>query len=212
ALLSRLACRPAPARTRVELEVSNTFVPGPLVVHNIVGEIRGKEKPEEFVVIGAHLDSWDLGQGTLDNGTGTSVVLETARLLARCGVAPKRTIRFVLFTGEEQGLHGSKVYVPRHKDEVPRASACIGHGRGTGKVIGLGWFGRPALRPILERELASLKEVGVTQPHARGFGGSDHVPFDRAGVPGAHCLQEIAGYRFAHHTQADTLEMARAAD
>jgi hypothetical protein len=212
ALLYRLARRAAPARTRVELEVSNKFVPGPLVVHNTLGEIRGKEKPDEFVVIGAHLDSWDLGQGTLDNGTGTAVVLETARLLARCGTAPKRTIRFVLFTGEEQGLHGSKVYVTKHKGELSRTSACIVHDTGTGKVIGLGWFGRPALKPILEAELATLKEVGVTQPHARGFGGSDHVPFDRAGVPGAHCLQEIAGYRFAHHTQADTLEMVREGD
>ncbi|MBI1913318.1 MAG: M20/M25/M40 family metallo-hydrolase [Planctomycetes bacterium] len=212
ALLYRLARRPAPARTRVELEVSNKFVPGPLVVHNTIGEILGKEKPDEFVVIGAHLDSWDLGQGTLDNGTGTAVVLETARLLARCGTAPKRTLRFVLFTGEEQGLHGSRAYVARHKAELPRTSACIVHDTGTGKVIGLGWFGRPALKPILEAELAMLKEVGVTQPHARGFGGSDHVPFDRAGVPGAHCLQEIAGYRFAHHTQADTLEMVREAD
>src|SRR5262245_6537513 len=212
ALLYRLASRPALARTRVELEVSNKFVPGPLVVHNTIGEIRGKEKPDEFVVIGAPLDSWDLGQGTLDNGTGTAVVLETARLLARCGTAPKRTIRFVLFTGEEQGLHGSKAYIAKHKDELPNTSACIVHDTGTGKVIGLGWFGRPALKPILEAELATLKEIGFTQPHARGFGGSDHAPFDRAGVPGAHALQEIAGYRFAHHTQADTLEMVRQDD
>src|SRR5260370_6643273 len=84
-LLYRLATRPAAARTRMEVEVSNKFIPGPLQAFNTVGEIRGKEKPDELVVIGAHLDSWDLGQGTTDNGTGTSVVLETARIVARSG-------------------------------------------------------------------------------------------------------------------------------
>jgi hypothetical protein len=212
ALLYRLATRPAPARTRVELDVANEFIPGPIAVYNTVGEIRGSEKPDEFVVIGAHLDSWDLGQGTLDNGTGTTVVLETARILARCGTAPKRTIRFVLFTGEEQGLHGALAYVAQHKDEMPRTSACIVHDTGTGKVTGLGWFGRPALKPILERELATLKEIGLVEPHTRGGGGSDHAAFEQAGVPGGYCKQEIAGYRFGHHSQADTLGMAREAD
>ena len=105
-----LASRPAPAVTRVEVEIDNKFIPGPITVYNTVGEIPG-EKADEFVVVGAHLDSWDLAQGTTDNGTGSCIVLETARLLARSGVKPKRTIRFVLFTGEEQGLHGSKQYV-----------------------------------------------------------------------------------------------------
>ena len=120
ALLWRLANRPAPAKTRVSVEVHNTFVPGPVTVYNTVGELPGLEKPEEFVVVGAHLDSWDLGQGTTDNGTGTCVVLETARILAKSGIHPKRTIRFCLFTGEEQGLYGSKEYVQSHKDELPR--------------------------------------------------------------------------------------------
>src|SRR5262249_24721739 len=86
ALLYRLASRPAPARTRVEVEISNRLIPGPLPVYNTVGEVRGRELPNEYVVLGAHLDSWDLGQGTTDNGTGSSVVLEAARILARSGV------------------------------------------------------------------------------------------------------------------------------
>ena len=73
-----------------------------------MGEIKGSEKPDEFVILGAHLDSWDLAQGTTDNGTGSTVVLEAARILAKSGVTPRRTIRFVLFTGEEQGMHGSR--------------------------------------------------------------------------------------------------------
>ena len=92
AMLWRLASRKDGAKTRIELEVKNTFIPGPITVYNTVGEIRGSEKPDEFVVVGAHLDSWDLGQGTTDNGTGSSIVLETARVLVKCGVKPKRSV------------------------------------------------------------------------------------------------------------------------
>src|SRR5262245_1029472 len=131
ALLYRLATRPAPARTRMEVEINNKFIPGPITVYNTIGEIIGKEKPDEYVVLGAHLDSWDLGSGTTDNGTGSSVVLEAARILAKCGVQPRRTIRFILFSGEEQGLHGSRAYVKAHKDEMARTSVCVVHDTGT---------------------------------------------------------------------------------
>lgn len=208
-LLYRLATRPEPARTRARVEIVNRFIPGPIAVYNTVGEIRGSDKADEFVIVGAHLDSWDLGQGTLDNGTGSMVVLETARLLAQCGVVPRRTIRFVLFTGEEQGLHGSKAYIQQHKDELAKTSAALIHDTGTGMVTGLGWFGRPALKTIMESELNVLTELGVTQLHGRAGGGSDHVTFDGAGVPGCMMRQEIAGYRFGHHSQADTLTLAR---
>ena len=124
-MLYRLASRPAPAKTKVEVEITNKFIPGPITVYNTVGEIPG-EKTDEFVVVGAHLDSWDLAQGTTDNGTGTCITLETARLIMRSGVKPKRTIRFVLFTGEEQGLYGSKAYCARHKDEMAKTSVGAG--------------------------------------------------------------------------------------
>jgi hypothetical protein len=212
ALLHRLASRPAPARTRVEVEISNKFIPGPVPVYNTVGEIPGSEKPDEFVVLGAHLDSWDLGQGTTDNGTGTSVVLEAARILAHSGLRPKRTIRFALFTGEEQGLHGSKEYVKRHKDELPKTSMALVHDTGTGKVVGIGLQGRASIKPVLEPELASLKELGVTDINLRGMGGSDHMSFDQAGVPGFAVQQDPAEYRFSHHSQSDTLDKAREPD
>jgi hypothetical protein len=211
-MLWRLASRPEPARTRIEIDIDNKFIPGPIVVNNVIGEIKGSEKPDEFVVVGAHLDSWDLGQGTTDNGTGTCIVLETARLLARCGTPPKRTIRFCLFTGEEQGLHGSREYCTKHKDEMPKTSVCIVHDTGTGKVIGLGSGNSPGAQALLEAELTALKEVGLKDFATRPGGGSDHVSFQKAGVPGFALKQEVATYRFTHHSQADTLDRAQEAD
>jgi hypothetical protein len=211
-LLYRLASRPAPARTRVEVEVNNKFIPGPVAVYNTVGEIPGSEKPDEFVVLGAHLDSWDLAQGTTDNGTGTCVVLEAARMLVKSGIRPKRTIRFVLFTGEEQGLHGSREYVKKHKDEMAKTSLALVHDTGTGRVMGIGLQGREVIKPILEAELTSLKELGVTDISLRGMGGSDHMSFERAEVPGFAFRQDPAEYRFSHHSQSDTLDKAHESD
>src|SRR5262249_23214692 len=148
------------AATTVEVEVTNTLVPGPLTVFNTVGEVRGSEKPDEFVVVGAHLDSWDLATGTMDNGTGSCVVLETARAvaaLAAQGHRPRRTIRFCLFSGEEQGLFGSKAYVAKHKDEMPNTSAALVHDTGTGKVTGFAMHNREAAKLVLEPELVGLK-------------------------------------------------------
>lgn len=220
ALLYRLATRkaepgaPAP-KTRMELEVTNKFIPGPVKVSNTVGEIRGSEKPDEFVVVGAHLDSWDLGQGTTDNGTGTCVVLETARVLgklAKEGIRPKRTVRFILFTGEEEGLHGSRAYVRDHKDELPKISMALVHDTGTGKVVGLGLQGREAIKPVLDPELASLTELGFKGTNLRRMGGSDHASFDAAGVPRFAFQQDPAEYRLTHHSQSDTLDKAREPD
>jgi dipeptidyl aminopeptidase/acylaminoacyl peptidase len=205
-MLYRLASRPAPARTRVEIEMQNTFVPGPIAVNNVVGDIVGREKADEMVVVGAHLDSWDLGQGATDNGSGTAVVLEAARALVKSGAQPRRTIRFVLFTGEEQGMLGSKAYAAKHKDELPRVSAALVHDTGTGKIVGIDARHRPVLQPILKGELPALKDLGVTNFDGAFINGSDHATFDRAGVPGLMFRQESAGYRLSHHSQADTLD------
>jgi hypothetical protein len=212
ALLHRLASRPAPARTRVEIEITNKLIPGPVTVYNTVGELRGSEKPDEVVIVGAHLDSWDLGQGTTDNGTGTCAVLETARTLVRAGIKPKRTIRFCLFTGEEQGLHGSRAYVAQHKDELSKISLCLVHDTGTGKVTGLGVQGRASVKPILDAELVSLKELGFNEVNLRGMGGSDHQSFENAGVPGFAVQQDMSEYFLTHHSQSDTLDKVHEAD
>jgi carboxypeptidase Q len=212
AMLYRLATRPEPAKTRVEIEIVNKMIPGPVTVYNTVGEIRGTEKPDEVVIVGAHLDSWDLGQGTTDNGTGTCCVLETARSLVKAGVKPKRTIRFCLFTGEEQGLYGSRAYVQAHKDELPKISLCLVHDTGTGKVIGLGLQGRESIKPILESELVALKELGLKDINLRGMGGSDHASFEQAGVPGFAVQQDMSEYNLTHHSQSDTLDKAHEPD
>jgi hypothetical protein len=212
ALLYRLASRPAPARTRVEIDIQNKTVPGPITVYNTVGEIRGSDKPDEYVVVGAHLDSWDLAQGATDNGTGSCVVLETARVLAKYGVRPRRTIRFVLFSGEEQGLYGSRAFVQQHKAEMPRTSLCLVHDTGTGRVVAIGTQGRKPLQPILQSELASLKEVGLSEINNSALMGSDHQSFEAAGVPGLALQQDMTEYFLAHHSQYDTVDKAREPD
>jgi hypothetical protein len=219
ALLWRLASRPEPAVTRVEFEVTNKFTPGPVTVYNTVGEIRGSEKPDEYVVCGAHLDSWDLAQGTTDNGTGSMTVLETARILGKAaaeGHRPRRTIRFILFTGEEEGLWGSKRYVETHAAELPKISAAFINDTGTGRVVGTGAVGVAAIKDIFDRELVSLKDLGVTISAGRGGGGggggSDHASFNGVGVPGIIYQQDRAEYTFTHHSQSDTLDKAREPD
>jgi hypothetical protein len=212
ALLYRLASRPG-AKTRVEVDIQNKFIPGPITVYNTIGEVRGREKPDEVVVVGAHLDSWELASGTTDNGTGSCVVLEAARAVAKLakeGQRPRRTIRFCLFTGEEQGLWGSRKYVEKHKDELAKHSVALVHDTGTGKVLGFGTQGRASIIPVLEPQLDTLKTLegwkGLT---TSGMGGTDHLPFERAGVPGFACRQDMDEYRLTHHTQSDTFDKAK---
>src|SRR6266851_2268234 len=195
-----------------EVNIESGFSGKPLEVYNTVAEIPGSEKPDEAVIIGGHLDSWDLGTGATDNGTGSMAVLEAARALQKLGVKPKRTIRFVLFTGEEQGLNGSKAYVKAHQKELEKISGVLVHDSGTGKVLTIGLMGNYAVRETIDRALnplARAKDVGLAEPTLRSEGGSDHVPFDTAGVPGFWCVQEGADYDKTHHSQADTLDRVR---
>jgi carboxypeptidase Q len=200
----------ASGAVQLELNLQTSFSGKPVEVYNTVAEIRGAEKPDEVVILGAHLDSWDLGTGATDNGTGSMAVLEAARALQALGVKPKRTIRFVLFTGEEQGLNGSKAYVQAHKDELGKVSGLLVHDSGTGKVLTIGLMGNYAAREILDRALYPLAEpLGLVEPSLRTEGGTDHVPFDAAGVPGFWCVQETADYEKMHHSQSDVLEHVR---
>jgi len=214
ALLYRLLTEHKTA-PKVMVNITNTFSDAPVTVYNTVGELTGSEKPDEIVVLGAHIDSWDLASGTTDNGTGTSIVIEAARTLstlAKQGLRPKRTIRFVLFSGEEQGLHGSKNYVKLHKPELEKHSAALVHDTGTGKVLNLRLMGRTAILPVLGPELESLKAVGFEGLIADSSGGTDHLPFEAVGVPGFPCKQDIDEYRFTHHTQSDTFDKAKPAN
>jgi Zn-dependent M28 family amino/carboxypeptidase len=118
----------------------------------------------------------------------------------------------VLFTGEEQGLNGSRAYVKAHKDELPKISGVLVHDSGTGKVLTIGLMGNYGAREAIDHALyplAKVKEIGLAEPSLRSEGGSDHVPFNDAGVPGFWCVQDIADYDKMHHSQADTLEHVR---
>jgi hypothetical protein len=195
-----------------EVSIESNFSGKPVEVYNTVAEIPGSEKPDEVVIIGGHLDSWDLGTGATDNGTGSMAVLAAARALQKLGIKPQRTIRFVLFTGEEQGLNGSKAYVKAHQSELGKISGVLVHDSGTGKVLTVGLMGNYAVRETIDRALnplARTKEIGLAEPTLRSEGGSDHVPFDQAGVPGFWCVQDNVDYDKTHHSQADTLDRVR---
>ena len=175
--------------------------------YNSIGEIRGSEKPEEVVILGAHLDSWDLGTGATDNGTGSVAVLEALRAIQVSGVKPKRTIRVVLFSGEEQGIFGSKAYVKAHADELNNIQAVLIDDLGTGRIRGFAMEGREELRPYMAEAIAPLNELGVRELPLEQSEDSDHAPFVEAGVPAFFGIQDNEDYfTTTHHSQADTFE------
>ncbi len=196
-----------PVSMRINLK--GTFSPGPAPASITVAEIKGSELPEERVIIGGHLDSWDLGQGALDNGTGAMATLEAARAMKALGWKPKRTLTFILFVGEELGGIGSKLYLSNHQAEVPKIDAALVLDTGTGRVTSI------ALENLWEtaRQMSTiyhpLQDVFDLFPlEARFYDGSDHISFIRAGVPGYICVQAPALYREVHHSQSDTFDKA----
>ncbi|MGP0065887.1 MAG: M20/M25/M40 family metallo-hydrolase [Isosphaeraceae bacterium] len=191
----------------VEIDMKNTFSDGEVEVYNTVAEIPGSEKPDEVVIIGGHIDSWDLGTGATDNGTGIMAVLEAARALKAVGVKPKRTIRFVLFSGEEEGLHGSRAYVKAHEKEMSKISGVLIHDMGTGRVKSIGLQGRYDLREVMEKVVEPFKEaVSLEELSMRNMGGTDHLSFLPHGVPAFAVVQDPAEYRKTHHTESDTVD------
>jgi carboxypeptidase Q len=191
--------------------VDNRFFKGPVILNNVVAEIRGTEHPDEFVVVGGHLDSWDGSQGAVDNATGVATTMEAARLLAEAGARPKRTIRFMLWSGEEQGLLGSKGYVAKHPEEMDKISAVLVHDGGTNYLSGLSVT--PEMMADMKRVFEPVTRLDPSMPFAlvptdglRG-GGSDHSSFISAGVPGFFWMQDgRSNYRCHHHTQFDTID------
>jgi hypothetical protein len=192
----------------IELEMTNAFSDGPVEVYNTVAEITGSEKPDEVVIIGGHIDSWDLGTGATDDGTGIMAVLEAARALKSVGVKPRRTIRFVMFSGEEQGLHGSRAYVKAHERELSKVSAVLVHDMGTGRVKSIGLLGRYDLREVMDQVVDPFREaVKLDELSLRGMaGGTDHASFVPFGVPAFAVIQDEAEYRKTHHTESDTFD------
>lgn len=203
-LLSRLATRSAILSLRLE---GRRAPAGECL--NTVAAIRGTELPGETVLIGAHLDSWDLGTGATDNAAGAAAVLEAARLLAAANARPRRTIRFVLFSGEEQGLLGSKAYVLRHRDELALHSAAFIIDTGSGRIDGLALQGRAEAEAAVRHVLEPTVALGVVDVDLRLEWGSDHLPFDEAGVP-AFCFEQVQhDYSRNHHSEADTFDKVK---
>jgi carboxypeptidase Q len=203
-LIHRLAAKGA---VNMKVNLTGTFSPDPVPASITVAEIRGSQFPDERVMIGGHLDSWDLGQGALDNGTGTMAVLEAARTLKALGWKPKRTITFILFTGEEQGGVGVDTFMKMHAAEIPKMDAMLIHDTGTGKVFSIALEDLYETAPLMSEIYEPLREVFDMQPlSTRYFGSSDHVAFLRAGVPAFFCIQNPAHYREAHHSQTDTFD------
>jgi Zn-dependent M28 family amino/carboxypeptidase len=193
----------------MKFNLQETFTDKPVPASITVAEIKGTEHPDERVIIGGHLDSWDLGQGALDNGTGAMATLEAARTLQTLGWKPKRTITFILFTGEEQGGIGATTYVKNHATELDKVDAVLIHDTGTGKVFSIALENLWETAPLMQEIYLPLEEVFDMQPlSTRYFGSSDHVEFLDKGVPAYFCVQLPAGYREAHHSQTDTFDKA----
>ncbi len=195
-------------------DIRNHFRKGPIPLYNVIAELKGTEKPDELVIVGGHIDSWDGAQGTTDNGTGTSTTIEAARLLTKAGAKPKRTIRFMLWSGEEQGLLGSRAYIKKHPDENDRISAVLVHDGGTNYVSGIA--ATPAMKNDLSLVFAPVFKLSEAMPFKisdvkrlpSGIG-SDHDSYVQVGVPGFFWNQAgRANYTYTHHTQHDVYASA----
>jgi carboxypeptidase Q len=224
-------------KTDVELEIDSRshYLDGDPTQWNTVAEIPGSDKKGEIVMMGGHLDSWHTGTGATDNAAGVAVMMEAARILKTLGVTPKRTIRIALWSGEEQGLLGSRAYVEEHfakrgepkdpeqaklpvamrtekgewtiKPEQAKVSAYFNVDNGTGKIRGIYAQENAAVAPLFASWLEPLKDLGATTVTMRNTGSTDHVSFDDAGIPGFQFIQDEVEYETrTHHTQWDTYE------
>ena len=189
---------------------------------NVTGEIPGGSKAGELVMVGAHLDSWHSGTGATDNGAGSAVMIEVMRILKALNVKLDRTVRIALWSGEEEGLLGSKAYVKEHfgdpetmhlTDAHAKLSGYFNLDNGSGKIRGVYLQGNDAMRPVFEQWLAPFRDEGVTSISIRNTGGTDHLSFDEVGLPGFQFIQDPLEYStVTHHSQMDTLDHVQAAD
>ena len=179
---------------------------GPHTSHNVVGEIKGSATPEEFVVIGAHLDSWGLGDGALDNGCNVALVIDLARQMKRLGLVPRRTIRFALWNGEEQGLFGSWGYTQTRAGELDRTVMASSYDIGSGRIGGFFTGGRPEVLPVLERSLAPVAGLGPFVHFDVPIVGTDNYDFMMQGVANLVANMESANYGPHYHARSDTFD------
>ena len=200
--------------------MQNRFYPENASSFNIIGEIPGTDPrlKDEVVMIGAHFDSWHSGTGATDNGAGSGVMLEAMRLLKTLNLAPRRTIRIGLWTGEEQGLYGSAAYVRQHyglrdtlgfhpTDEQKKFAAYFNVDNGSGKIRGVYMQGIEAERPIFDAWMAPFRELGMKTSTISLTGGTDHLSYIGVGLPGFQFIQDPLDYgNVTHHTNQDVYE------
>lgn len=223
------------AEVELELDVEATFHREDPTAWNTLAELPGGDLADEIVTIGAHLDSWHAGTGATDNAAGSAVVMEAIRILKTLGVTPRRTIRVALWSGEEQGLQGSRAHVeqryatrpentdpeqlafpPRYRDETWPITPKADHARhsvyfnldnGGGRVSGVWAQENLAAKKVLERWIAPLADLGVTAVTMETTGSTDHVSFDRVGLPGFQLIQDMRDYSTrTHHSHLDTYD------
>jgi carboxypeptidase Q len=206
----------------MEIEIQNKFFDSP-TVYNVIGEIPGNDKllKNEIVLLGAHIDSWNGGTGAADNGSGCIVMLEALRILKSLDIAPRRTIRVALWGGEEQGLFGSSGYVEKylvdpvtkeHKSDYDKFAAYFNMDNGSGKYRGIYLQENELVRPIFEEWLKPFEDMGCSTITIRNTSGTDHLSFDRVGLPGFQFIQDEIEYRRGYHSVMDTYERLVMAD
>jgi len=188
-----------------DLAIPN-HIGGPFQSWNVIAEIRGREKPDEFVILGAHLDSWELGTGALDNGCNAALVIDALRAIKASGLEPRRSIRFILFSGEEQGLIGSRAYAASHRSELDKAAGVVVFDSGTGKTTGFSVGGRQDVATAAAGMIAPLGQFGATKLLTTAESGTDHFDFMLEGVPTFVAEQDEANYLENYHATTDTFD------
>ncbi|HET9485209.1 MAG TPA: M20/M25/M40 family metallo-hydrolase, partial [Xanthomonadales bacterium] len=202
-LLSRVLERSRPVRVRLDLDVGYE---GEFTSQNVIGEITGSEHPDEVVVIGAHLDSWDLGTGAVDDGAGVALTMAAASTIRRVAGAPKRTIRVVAFANEEQGLWGGRAYAAAHAGEVAKHVIGAESDFGAGKVYAIRFAVAPHAIDAAAKIAALLEPIGIVADGKPASPGPDIGAIAEAGMAYATLAQDGTDYFDLHHTADDTLD------
>jgi Zn-dependent M28 family amino/carboxypeptidase len=179
---------------------------GEATSYNVIGEITGREKPDEVVLIGGHLDSWDLGTGAIDDGAGIGITMAAGHLIGKLEKAPKRTIRVVAFANEEQGLYGGKAYAAKHAQAVSKHQLGAESDFGAGRIYAFN-TGAPAHARAATQQIAeALAPLGIEYAPDKGSAGPDISPFAAQGLTWAWLAQDGSDYFDLHHNADDTLD------
>ena len=179
---------------------------GEYTSHNVIGEITGRSLPKEVVVIGAHLDSWDLGTGAIDDGAGIGITMAAGHLIGQLKQAPKRTLRVIAFANEEQGLHGGKAYAAKHLGDIARHQIAAESDFGAGRIYAFNTGAPDHARKATEQIAQALAPLGIEYAPGKGSAGPDISPFAAKGMAWAWLAQDGSDYFDLHHNADDTLD------